>query len=183
MDCIQGLVPQIDEIYDRYPSMTVLLSNLSTATIWLAGTYVIWMALGAIAAFAFIVYLLVLEVNLLRKSCVNCHYYGRVCFSGRGRVCAGLLRRGDNVRFASREISWKNVLPDLAVSLVPIALGIGLMLFEFSWTILISVIALLALSTVGSGLIRGRLACKHCRQRLLGCPAERLFSKKVSEEQ
>jgi len=36
---------------------------------------------------------------------------------------------------------------------------------------------LLLLATAGKGAVRSSLACKRCRQRELGCPAERLFAK------
>ena len=42
----------------------------------------------------------------------------------------------------------------------------------------IVVLVMLALAFVGTGLFRGALACKHCHQRELGCPAERLFNRK-----
>ena len=166
------------DAFDRYPARVVLLSNLSVAAVWAIGAYLLWTALGVIGAVAFILYCAVLEVNLLRKSCVNCYYYGKTCFSGRGRVCAHLFKGGDPARFTAREISWKDVVPDLAVSFVPLICGIGLIVVDFSWLIVVLVLALLFLSTAGNALMRGRLACRYCRQRVLGCPAEKLFSSK-----
>ena len=166
------------DAFDRYPARVVLLSNLSVAAVWAIGAYLLWTALGVIGAVAFILYCAVLEVNLLRKSCVNCYYYGKTCFSGRGRVCARLFKSGDPARFAAREISWKDVVPDLAVSFVPLICGIGLIVVDFSWLIVVLVLALFFLSTAGNALMRGRLACRYCRQRVLGCPAEKLFSSK-----
>ncbi|HIH01781.1 TPA: hypothetical protein HA259_06895 [Thermoplasmata archaeon] len=174
-------MPENVDAFDRYPVRTVLLSNLSVVAVWAIGAYLLWVALGVIGAVAFIIYCAVLEVNLLKKSCVNCYYYGRTCFSGRGRVCARLFKSGDPARFTAREISWKDIVPDLAVSFVPLICGIGLIVVDFSWLIVVLVLALLALSTAGNALIRGRLACKHCRQRLLGCPAEKLFSSRSAE--
>ena len=174
-------MPENGEAFDRYPIPTVLLSNLSVAAVWTIGTYLLWAALGVIGAAAFIIYCAVLEVNLLRKSCVDCYYYGKTCFSGRGRVCALLSKKGDPARFALREVTWKDIVPDLAVSFVPIICGIGLVIVDFSWLIVVLVLALLFLSTAGNALIRGRLACKYCRQRLLGCPAEKLFSSRSTD--
>jgi hypothetical protein len=34
------------------------------------------------------------------------------------------------------------------------------------------------LTFIGNGLVRGSLACKYCKQREIGCPAEQLFNKK-----
>ena len=161
---------------DRYPLWIVVLSSCSIAVVWVFGSYLIWATLGVVAAIAFIAYLLALEVNLLRRSCVDCYYYGKVCFSGRGKVCACVFKKGDPARFSSREISWKDVLPDLAASFVPIICGAGLLVVDFSWVVMAMVITLLALSTAGNALMRGRLACRHCHQKAIGCPAERLFA-------
>ena len=174
-------MPEEVDAYDSYPAQVVLLSNLSVAAVWVIGTYLLWAALGMIGAVAFIIYCAVLEINLLRKSCVDCCYYGKTCFSGRGRVCAHLFRKGDPGRFALRDISWKDILPDLGVSLVPIICGIGLIIVDFSWIVVVLVLVLLFLSTAGNALMRGRLACRHCRQRFLGCPAERLFSNRSAD--
>ena len=174
-------MPENGTPLDRYPAWVVVLSNLSVAAVWVIGAYLLWAALGVIGATAFIIYCAALEVNLLRKSCVDCYYYGKTCFSGRGRVCAHLFKKGDPARFATREISWRDVVPDLAVSLVPIICGIGLVIVDFSWLIVVLVLALFFLSTAGNALMRGRLACSHCRQRRLGCPAEKLFSGKSAD--
>jgi hypothetical protein len=39
------------------------------------------------------------------------------------------------------------------------------------------VIMLVLLSTIGNSFVRGSLACRYCKQRDLGCPAEQLFNK------
>ena len=45
-------------------------------------------------------------------------------------------------------------------------------------TLAIIFIALLLLGFLGNALVRGHLACRYCRQREIGCPAERLFDKR-----
>jgi hypothetical protein len=37
-------------------------------------------------------------------------------------------------------------------------------------------VVLVFLSLAGNAIIRGSFACKYCRQREIGCPAEKLFS-------
>ena len=54
---------------------------------------------------------------------------------------------------------------------------------HFSWVLLLAIGALVLLGSVGTGFIRGQLACKYCRQRELGCPAEQLFNKTKRVEQ
>ncbi len=69
------------------------------------------------------------------------------------------------------------MVPDLMVSLIPIVAGVILLVIDFNWLILAMVLLLLLLSSLGNGLIRGSLACKYCRQREIGCPAEQLFNR------
>jgi hypothetical protein len=179
---IHDLMTDVGDGFDRYPVKIVVLANACTLAVWLAGTYIILEAFGFLIAAAYVFALALLEVNLLRKSCVDCSYYGKTCFSGRGRLCAKLFSKGDPGRFASRSISWKDIMPDMAVAFVPIACGVGLLIVDFSWLVLFAVIVLLMLSTMGNALLRGKLACRHCRQRVLGCPAERLFNKEGKAE-
>jgi hypothetical protein len=74
-------------------------------------------------------------------------------------------------------MSWKDVIPDLLISLVPLIIAIILMIFKFEFILLIAVIILMLLTTIGNGLIRGKLTCRYCKQRELGCPADELFNK------
>ncbi len=163
--------------HERYPTRTVLISNAQTISTWAIGAYLVWTALGMIFALLFVTYCIAIELNLLRRSCVNCYYHGKMCFSGRGRCCSALFKKGNPDAFASREITWVDVLPDLLVSVIPITCGIGVVIVDFSWLALVALLALVGLTTAGNALVRGNLACKHCQQRLLGCPAERLFQK------
>jgi len=175
-------VSEDGDVFDRYPAGTVLISNAIVAATWVLGAYILWAALGAVAAAVFIAYCVVLEANLLRKSCVHCHYYGKTCFSGRGKLCGKLLKKGSPEVFASRTVSWKDLLPDMVVAFLPIICGMVLLIIDFSLTVLMAVIILLVLATAGNAVVRGRLACRHCRQRLLGCPAEKLFRKETGAE-
>jgi hypothetical protein len=69
-------------------------------------------------------------------------------------------------------------VPDFLVSLVPLGVGIALLIRSFSWGVLLLIVALVGLATVGTAAVRGQIACKYCKQRELGCPAEQLFSKR-----
>jgi hypothetical protein len=68
------------------------------------------------------------------------------------------------------------------VSIFPAIGGIVLLVRDFSWLILLLLITLLALSSGGNAVIRGSFACRHCKQREIGCPAERLFSKETKKQ-
>jgi hypothetical protein len=60
-------------------------------------------------------------------------------------------------------------------------LGIVLLIRTFNLLLLVLVILLFLLAFIGNGLIRSSLACKYCKQKEIGCPAEQLFSKKKAK--
>lgn len=162
--------------YENYPLGTVAISALLSYSIWIIGFYIL-LGFGILISVLYLVYCLIMEFRVLTKSCVNCYYYGKMCFSGKGKVCGALFKKGESGGFADRKISWKEILPDFFVSIIPIVGGMILLLTTFSWPVLISMIVILLLMTVGNSLVRGSLACKYCRQREIGCPAQKLFEK------
>ncbi len=165
-----------DGYYESYPKSTVALANLHTASIYAVGVFIL-SGLGAAVAFLYIAYCVAMVFNVLGRSCVNCYYYGKTCFLGWGRVSSRIFKRGDPQAFVKRDISWLSILPDFLTSILPVLGGIVLLVTSFSWIIVGALIALAVLSMWGSGLIRGRLACRNCKQRGIGCPAEKLFEK------
>jgi hypothetical protein len=48
--------------------------------------------------------------------------------------------------------------------------------------LLILVILLILLAFPVNGFLRGSVACKYCKQRKIGCPAEQLLNKKKSKK-
>jgi len=125
----------------------------------------------------YLLYILFLEIMLMKNSCVNCYYFGKLCAFGKGKLASILFRKGDNGAFCSRQITWKNIFPDFLVSLIPLFAGVCLLALNSSLLLLFLVILLLILTSAGNGLVRGSLACNHCRQRELGCPAQKLINK------
>jgi len=118
-----------------------------------------------------------LEIQVLRKSCVNCYYYGKACAFGRGKLVCLFSKKGDSQEFSKRQVTWKDILPDILVSIIPIVAGVVLLIIDFNWVLLSSVLLLLLFTSAGNGIIRGSLACRYCRQREIGCPAEHLFKR------
>ena len=163
--------------YDNYPCGIIFISNLVSLAIYLIGAFIIF-KIGLIWLAIYLLYILLLEINVMRKSCVNCYYYGKYCAFGKGKLAALFFKRGSSEDFIKRQITWKTMIPDILVSLIPLIVGVGLLIKNFSWLILILIILLGALMTVGNGFVRGSLACKFCKQKELGCPAEQLFNKK-----
>ena len=80
-------------------------------------------------------------------------------------------------KFIQKKITWKAILPDFLVFVVPLLVGIFLLILDFNWLLLALLIILFLLGFGGNGFIRGSLVCKFCKQRELGCPAEQLFEK------
>ncbi len=166
------------EYYENYPLSTVLTASLLQLSIFSMGAYIISLT-GLIWMAVYIIFILWMEIRLMTKSCVNCYYYGKTCFSGMGRL-APLFKKGDPDKFINGEISLVDVIPDFIVSFAPAVAGIILLVKDFSVPLLAVVLSLIALTTWGNGFVRSTLACKNCKQRLLGCPAERMLNKRKS---
>jgi hypothetical protein len=161
--------------FENFPWWMVLVCSAHGLAIYAIGAYLV-SGLGLLWLLIYLGYCLVLEIRLLRGSCRYCYYYGKRCGFGKGRLCARIFRQAPRPSGA-KQITWWHVVPDFLVSLVPLAVGIGLQFRAFTWTGLLSVCALILLASIGAGFVRGQLACKFCAQRELGCPAERLFAK------
>lgn len=168
---------QTNNNYENYPLRIVFISNLLSVSIYLIGAYIIYQ-IGFIWLIIYLCYLVFMEIRLWKKSCIDCYYFGKTCAFGKGRISCLFFDKGDSAGFSCRKFTWKDLLPDLAVSLVPALICIVLMFINFSWQLLTALIFLILLSSFGNGFVRGKLACRYCRQRELGCPAEQLFQKK-----
>ena len=165
------------QTFENYPCKIVLVSNLFSILTYVIGAYIIYQ-LGILWFVLYVLYILGLEIRLLKKSCTNCFYYGKFCAFGKGKLSALFFKKGSSDTFHNRKITWKDLIPDLLVSVAPIVVGIILLIQKFNWLIVLLLLALTVLSTVGNGFVRNTLACKFCKQKELGCPAEQLFNKK-----
>jgi hypothetical protein len=162
--------------YESFPLPIVLLSNVVAIAIYVIGAYIL-AGLGIWWAVLYLVYCGWIEVRVYKHSCVNCSYYGKVCAFGKGKLCSLIFEKGDPQKFAQTQIRWFDLVPDFMVAILPTIGGIVLLATAFSWIVLALLATLLVLSFGGNALIRGSFACKYCKQKELGCPAEKLFSK------
>ncbi|NVM54858.1 MAG: hypothetical protein HWN66_14235 [Candidatus Helarchaeota archaeon] len=169
-----------DSCYENYPSWIPILSNSVSISIYIIGAYIL-LGFGILWSILYLIYCLVMEILVLKRSCVHCYYYGKICAFGRGKLCSKLFKKGDPQKFIEREISWLDLLPDFMVIIIPIVSGIILLILNFSWILLILLILTFILFFVGTAAIRGSLACKHCKQRELGCPAAKAFFKENTD--
>lgn len=154
----------------------VLFAILVTVSIYALGVAIL-SGFGISMAALYLLYCFGVELHVMKISCVDCYYFGKWCTFGRGKAAPFLFRRGDPKRFTSKCILWKELLPDMLVLLIPLVGGIALLIRDFSWNLAMMLVALMALSFGGNYLVRSKIACKYCKQRELGCPAEQFFAK------
>ena len=163
--------------FENYPVRSIALSNLLSISIYSIGAFVLW-TLAPIISICYLIYCAFLEIRILRRSCVDCYYYGRTCCFGKGRLSSSLFRKGEPKRFIQKQVGWFDILPDFMVTILPVIGGITSLMIDFYWLVLVSILVLLCLGFFGSALVRGSFACKYCKQRDLGCPALSLFEKR-----
>jgi hypothetical protein len=163
--------------YENYPCGIMLISNFVSIMIYLIGAIII-AQLGTIWVGAYLFYVVFLEIRLIKQHCVNCYYYGKYCAFGKGKISSRFFKKGSSRNFIKCKITWRDILPDFLVSIIPLIIGIVLLVLNFSWLLLILIVLLVILTSAGNGFVRGSLACKYCKQREIDCPAEQLFNKK-----
>lgn len=163
--------------YEAYPVRTVLAANLLSFIIYLTGLFLIYQV-GLLWAVLYLAFIIILEFRLISGHCTDCYYYGKTCAFGKGRICGMLFPRGESERFNQKSLTWKDLVPDFLVFILPVLAGIALLILAFSWITLLLILVLLVLGLSGNAYVRGHLACRYCKQREMGCPAENLFAKK-----
>jgi len=163
--------------YINYPISIVILSNFVSLIIYGSGLLII-SRLGLIFSAIYLIYILALEYRLIRYHCVNCYYWGKTCGFGKGRLSSLIFKQGDSSNFCMAGMSWKDMIPDILVSLIPLVIGIILLILKYDPLILSALLLLVISSTTGNSLIRGKLTCRYCKQKESGCPAYELFNKK-----
>ncbi|UCE81469.1 MAG: hypothetical protein JSV94_03410 [Methanobacteriota archaeon] len=168
--------------FESFPIGAVLLANLVSFSIYAAGIYILWQ-LAPIVSVLYIAYCAAIEVRLLKHSCVDCYYYGKICCFGKGLLCSHLFKKGDSKKFNKKEVSWYDIIPDFMVTIIPVIGGMISLVGEFSLVIVALIVIMLGLGFAGSAIIRGSFACRYCRQRDLGCPAQAFFEKKLAESE
>jgi hypothetical protein len=160
--------------YENFPPAIVLICNLVPVTIYVIGILIL-AGFGIGVSALYLILCLGLEYRLLKVSCVSCYYYGKLCGFGKGKLCSLLFKKGDPQRFVERTASWRDMLPDFLVFLLPVGGGIVLLIQDFEWLLVIALAVLVVLSFGGTALVRGSFSCQYCKQKDIGCPAEQLF--------
>jgi len=161
---------------ENYPLTTVIGSNLLSLLIYVTGAIILFQ-FGILWVICYVMFILLLELRLLSGHCVDCYYYGKTCAFGKGRLSSLFFKRGSPEKFNRMELTWKDIVLDFLTFMIPVLAGVLLLFQEFSWPVLILIIVLILLGFLGNALVRGKLACRYCKQREIGCPAEKLFNK------
>lgn len=162
---------------EQYPIPIVIASNLVSLLVYAIGILIL-SRFGIAFVVAYIFFILLFEFRLISSHCRDCFYFGKTCAFGKGRLSALFFSKGTPENFSCMPVTWKDLAPDFLLFMIPVLAGILLLVRGFSWMVLVFVIALLVLGFAGNALVRGQLACRYCRQREIGCPAEQLFGGK-----
>jgi hypothetical protein len=160
--------------YENYPIGIVFFSNFVSLAIYILG-FLIVMNLGLAFSFLYALSIFIFEYRLLKYHCTSCFYWGRNCGFGKGRLSSWFFKKGDPVKFCAKDMTWKDLIPDILVSLIPFVIGIIFLLLKFTFLLLSALLLLVFFTTAGNGFIREKLTCRYCRQKERGCPADALF--------
>jgi hypothetical protein len=161
---------------ENYPFWIMLFCNLLNFSIYGISIYIL-NKIGLVWMILYLMFILSSEYRVLNNSCRYCCYYGKYCAFGKGKICSLLFKKGDPEAFITKKITWKSLIPDFLIFFAPLIAGIVILLIRFEWLLFSLLIILFILGTAGNSFIRGKIACKYCKQRKIGCPAEKLFRK------
>jgi hypothetical protein len=148
--------------YGDYPTRLVAVNILGVLAALAVGVIIIaQFGLWAVLGYAMIALLAV--VLSLAFGCARCHYYGRVCGTGLGKIACLIVDKRDEEEFGkslSQMVSWTLVGVTL---LLPIAAGLisvreGFTFARLLWLVAFLVVMVVALVT------HSRFACNRCRQ-------------------
>jgi len=167
--------------YEQFPLWIPLIALLMELCMFLLGAYIL-LGFGILIVILYLLYCISMELIVVLRGCKNCYYYGKLCGMWKGRIAPLFTKKGDTAKFNERTIRPIDLLPDFLVTIFPLVGGIILSVLDFSMLRVGLMIILLVLSLGGTAVIRGSFACKYCKQREVGCPAETLFNKKQQQK-
>ena len=165
------------KIYNNYPLWIVILANILILAVYVAGAYIM-LALSLITGFLYVAYLVLLELNYFKEGCTRCCYYGKLCAFGKGAVAAMFFKEGDPEKFCERELGFKDFIPQVLVVLIPLIVGTAILISRgFNLLILTAMIYPVFSWFAVNPFLYGKLACLHCKQGSICCPALKFFIK------
>jgi len=165
--------------YENFPGYLPFIAIIVSILSYILGAMIL-AGFGIIIVILYLIYCFSAEMLVIFRGCKNCYYYGKICGLGKGKIAPLFIKKGEPSKFAERDISWYHLIPDFLVSIIPLVGGIIQVIINFSFILIGMIIILVILFFGGTAVIRGSFACKYCKQRELGCPAEKLFGKEKS---
>jgi hypothetical protein len=169
------------ETFDRYPFSTILITNLISLSIYFCNLYLLYI-IHPLLSLLFLVFIIYLELSLYRSGCANCYYYGKLCAFGRGSIAKLFFKKGDPKKFSQKQMKMKDMLIQFLPAIIPALAGVYLVITSFRWWLLIPAFWPLVVSFLGNPVMYGKLACPHCKQLHLGCPACEFFMKRAKKK-
>ena len=168
---------QENKSYENFPIWIPLFAIFVSIISYIIGA-IILRGFGIIVAVLYLVYCFCVEMLVIFRSCKYCYYYNRVCGLGKGKIAPLFTKKDEHEKFTERKVTFSDLIPDFLVTIFPIVGGVILLVVDFSFLRIVMIILFVILSLGGTAFIRGNLACKYCKQREIGCPAQEFFSKK-----
>jgi len=166
------------EIFEKYPLWMVFIYNIAMLLVYIAGAYIMF-TLNWITGILYLIFLVFLEFSVYREGCRYCFYYGKRCVAGKGLIAPIFFKKGNPKKFCERELKWKDFIPQILVVAIPLIVGIALLISRgFDLIILIALIYPVFSWFCVNPIIYGKIACIHCRQGSICCPALKFFTKK-----
>ena len=164
------------ESYENFPLWIPFIAILVSVIGYVLGAFIL-SGFGLFIVAIYLIYCIGIELLVIFRSCKDCYYYGKICGLGKGKIAPLFTKKGKPSKFIDKKISWYDLVPDFLVSIIPIIGGIILLTYDFSFLLLGLIIILVVIFFGGTGFIRGSFACRYCKQKELGCPAQKIFNK------
>jgi len=144
----------------KIPLWLVLLDNIPTVFLFILG-FLIINVISTLAAILFIIYAIFSVVWFWARICPYCHHFGTyACPCGYGIISSGLFSRKNSTSF--QKIFRRNILVVFPNWFVPLAVGIFLLIKQYSVRILVLMIIFSITGFVVIPLISKLAGCRNC---------------------
>ena len=168
------------ELYNQYPLSSVFIYNASTILHFMAGGLLLCATNKFIGPWGIAIGLLYIlfahfEMYIMMplQVCKNCSYFrldGGLCISGLNMIAKKIARLGNPSDFPKRAEGFFCPNNIYIFNLVlPILCGIPILIFNFSWLLLLLEVSLFLLLAIRFVFIIPQLACVHCLSKSV-CP-------------
>jgi len=167
------------QTFEKYPVWMILVYYFFSVSVYLAGLYLVFL-IWPLFSLLFFVYIVFLEVQVLREGCVRCYYYGKRCVCGKGRIAKVFMKKDEKRKFGEKEVKMKDMIPSMLPMIITLIAGIYLVILSLpniNFIVIGIAVWPLIVTFFGNPIVYGKLACPHCKQRELGCPACEFFMK------